>query len=388
MCRPYFGSLVIAITALGVQMSEAHKPMTSKYTYNDDVFPILQDRCGRCHVSGGVAPMSLLTYKDAVPWAESIRGELIAGHMPPGSLEDGGLAVKRHAPLTPREIDVLLTWATGGTPLGDPLHPPPVVTLKNEWPLGKPDLELPLPTEVSLSDDKSEDVREFVVAARSSEPRWIRAVDLLPGTPSIVRDAVIALKSNPDAVLAMWVPGETPVSTSAGTAFKLPAEAELLVRIHYRKTYAYEGKAMTDRSSVGLYFAKEGATELRAFTVTSPLPLTAENEDRIAFNRVLDEDLRAIGFYADPALTNALVAIDLVGPNDQHTPIARFVARAHWTRRYWFERPVVLARGSRVEVVATINGADALLPPAAAPTPPQAATMSPVRVTFDVEAAR
>jgi len=75
------GALLLAITGV-----EAHKAVTSKYTYNDDVFPILRDKCGSCHTDGGSAPMSLLTYNEnggAVAWAESIREMLIAEAMPP-----------------------------------------------------------------------------------------------------------------------------------------------------------------------------------------------------------------------------------------------------------------------------------------------------------------
>ena len=74
---------MLCSTVTGV---DAHKAITSKYTYNDDVFPILRDKCGSCHVDGGAAPMSLLTYNDdggAVAWAESIREMLIAEAMPP-----------------------------------------------------------------------------------------------------------------------------------------------------------------------------------------------------------------------------------------------------------------------------------------------------------------
>ena len=81
------------------QPGEAHKAITSKYTYNDDVFPILRDRCARCHVAGGVAPMSLMTYDEAFPWAESIRAELVAAHMPPWNADEGfgELEARAHA---------------------------------------------------------------------------------------------------------------------------------------------------------------------------------------------------------------------------------------------------------------------------------------------------
>src|SRR5262249_51847581 len=75
--------LACAFALIDVQWLDAHKPVTSKYTYWDDVYPIVKEHCGSCHAPGGVAPMSLLTYDAARPWAESIRLELTAGHMPP-----------------------------------------------------------------------------------------------------------------------------------------------------------------------------------------------------------------------------------------------------------------------------------------------------------------
>ena len=89
MGRAAHATVALTLIALGLLISiepgSAHKPITSPYTYNDDIFPILRDKCGRCHVSGGVAPMSLMTHAETVPWGESIRTELLAGHMPPGT---------------------------------------------------------------------------------------------------------------------------------------------------------------------------------------------------------------------------------------------------------------------------------------------------------------
>ena len=68
--------------------------------------------------AGGVAPMSLMTYDDAFPWAESIRAELVAAHMPPWNADEGYGEIKRAHTLTPKELDVILTWATGGNPRG------------------------------------------------------------------------------------------------------------------------------------------------------------------------------------------------------------------------------------------------------------------------------
>src|SRR3954447_9387612 len=213
-------SIVIAIALISaMRIGEAHKAITSKYTYNDDVFPILRDRCSRCHVPGGVAPMSLTTYDDAFPWAESIRAELVAGHMPPWNADEGFGNLKRAHTLSPKDLDVVLTWATGGNPRGALDQKLPEVMLKNEWPLGAPDLALKVPSEFTLAADKMDDTQEFTLPSGTSEARWVRAVDLLPGTPSIVRSATIFVKDAaaagapssapaPERVLAHWLPGQ------------------------------------------------------------------------------------------------------------------------------------------------------------------------------------
>ena len=117
---PYLGvAAALALVALTERGVQAHKAVTSPYAYNEDVFPIFRDRCGRCHVEGGPAPMSLLTYRDALPWAESIREELVTEKMPPWYVDPAGPAVKGGHTISSREIDMLITWASGGTPEGE-----------------------------------------------------------------------------------------------------------------------------------------------------------------------------------------------------------------------------------------------------------------------------
>jgi hypothetical protein len=370
-----------------VERGETHKPITSKYTYNEDVFPILRDRCGRCHAAEGVAPMSLMTYAEAFPWAEAVRAEIIAGHMPPWHAQEGSVRFKNAPTITAAEIDKILVWVSGGNPQGNPQNNPAPVALRRDWPAGTPDLVLQLP-EAALAADKSEVTQEFTIATRTTEPRWIRSADLLPGTPSIVRNATISMKGNldstevaPEQVLAVWVSGEDPVSPD-GAAFQLPAGAELIVRVHYKKTYGYEGKAMSDRSAVGLYFGQDSSTEIQRFAMASA-PVSGTS-DPISFSRTVSEDLQALAFRPDPSLSNARLQVDAVSPAGVRTPVIRLAVRPDWTRRYWFEQPLTWPRGTRIEVVAELNGADTLLPPSGSPLPPQVVDGTPVRVTFDV----
>jgi len=386
-------SIAIAAAAIvGVaRTGDAHKPITSKYTYNDDVFPIVREKCSRCHVDGGVAPMSLMTYEEAFPWAESIRAELIASHMPPWLALDGVGEFKHANLLTAHELDVLLTWATGGNPRGRLDQTLPKVALKNDWSIGPPDVKLVLP-EYTIAADKMDDTHEFSVATGLEEPRWIRVADLLPGTPSIVRSAVIALKGasdapmGPERVLARWLPGQDPEPVDRdGAAYKLPAHAELVVRVHYKKTWQFEGKPLKDMSTIGLYFASGTPTqELLVVPVAAPSTATPQNQ-RLTFSQTIDQDVNALALSADEAPPNITLQAQAVSPDGQRTPLIRLLTRADWARRYWFEKPIAMPRGTRIEVVATLEDPDLLSAAyGGASTPKPPVNPLPMRVSLNV----
>jgi mono/diheme cytochrome c family protein len=393
------GAIVAAAIALDVERGEAHKAITSKYTYNDDVFPIFRERCARCHVPGGIAPMSLMTYDEAFPWAESIRAELVAAHMPPWNAEDGFGELKRAHTLTSKELDVIMTWASGGNPRGALDQKLPEVTLKNEWTMGAPDLALKLPSEASVTADKMEDTQEFTLATGLTEPRWVRAVDLLPGTPSIVRSAVVSLKGTgaatsaapaPDRVLARWVPGHD-AEPIEGAAFRLPAGAELVARIHYKKTWQFEGKALSDRSTIGVYFAQgREARELLAVPITSPALPGADSATRVVtFSQTINEDVQALALSPDQVPPNITLQVEAVKPDGSRAPMIRLNTRPDWDRRYWFQQPLTLPRGTKVEVTARLEDPDVLSSAfsAAAPPPKGAPSVSTVRLALNVVSA-
>lgn len=403
--RPIRVLLVFAALAtvgvLSLTPGEAHKAITSKYTYNDDVFPILRDKCARCHVAGGVAPMSLMTYDEAFPWAESIRAELVANHMPPWNAEEGFGALKAAHTLSPRELDIILTWATGGNPRGQLDQKLPTIALKNDWTMGAPDLALPLPAEFTVAADKMEDWHEFSVPIGTSEPRWVRAVDLLPGTPSIVRSATISLRATgdgasraagsgenaaapvPEHVLAYWLPGQDP-EPARPSAFRVPAGAQLAVRIHYKKTWQFEGKALSDRSTVGIYLAKEaGPQELLTLALAAPGPAANDGKD-LTFTRTLTEDVQAVAVSPDEVPSNISVQMIAIRPDGSRAPMIRLSTRADWSRRYWFERPLTFPRGTRIEVTAKLDDPDILSAAFGGPPTPPAAASGPLRLTLNV----
>jgi hypothetical protein len=335
-------TIAIAAAALSVAPLLAHKPVTSKYTFSEDVYPIVKAQCGGCHVAGGIAPMSLMTYEDARPWAESIRLELTSGHMPPWYGDPGVAPLRDVHKLSPRDLDVVLTWVTGGTPPGPPMKTAPA-TARRSWPRGRPDVVLQMPAAVTLAADKSEDTQEFVLRDDNDRDRTIAFADLLPGNPSIVHDAVVFSRqrgaAEPAAVFTVWLPGSAPAGPSPGFAFVWRAHEQLVARIHYKKNWRLENKPASDRSSVGLYLTTSTAREIRG------VPVGGADE--------LASRLQAVAVRVASGSADAPVRVDAIRPDGTHLTIAAFVARAGWDQRYWFARPVDLPKGTRIEVSRT-----------------------------------
>jgi hypothetical protein len=388
-----FSAVALLAAMLPVERAAAHKPITSRHTYNHDVFPIFRDRCSRCHVRDGVAPMSLVTYEDAIPWAQSLQTELIGGTMPPATADIGYGAIKHAQPLAGKDLDVILDWATGGSPRGPGGEASPTVTLKNDWPLGAPDLVLRPPSEVKVPPDKTEFTQEFAVASGISQPRWVRAIDLLPGTPAIVRSALIYIKRpvgsgdggvTPDRVLARWLPGQNPESLDGHAALDLPAGAVIVARVHYKKTWQFEGKPMSDRSTIGIYFASGSSKRpLTAIPLTSA-PVPASAGPTFSFSRSLETDAELLAVEPDQVPPNVTLRVEAVRPDGSHAAIARFTVRPDWNRRYLLEQPLLLPRGTRIEVTGTSDDSSLMAAAFGFPTPLAASAPAPVRLAIDI----
>jgi hypothetical protein len=253
------------------RLALTHDELTAKYTYNEHVFKVFVERCSRCHVDGAVGPMSLMTYEDALPWAGAIRSEL--------PLENLGLRTadapfvhQAHTSLSPSELDTIVDWASGGTPQGDRSTILPAVRLSTDWPLGPPDLALPLPQPHTVEAGVAEETREFVVPLGLAAARRVRVVDILPGNPAVVREVAICVRApssvpstaggcgvGTPGILALWTPTQTASPATLLGAREIPARSELFLSVHYKKTWTYLGKAVSDRSTVGVYFEKVGS---------------------------------------------------------------------------------------------------------------------------------
>src|SRR5262245_47995630 len=120
--------IIIGLTVLPPRAMRTAAPATP--TFTKDVAPVMYKHCAGCHRSGDLAPMSLLTYEEARPWAKSIREKVASGQMPPWhAVAPHGTFVNDRR-LSEQEKNTLIRWVDGGAPKGDPkdLLPEPKFT--------------------------------------------------------------------------------------------------------------------------------------------------------------------------------------------------------------------------------------------------------------------
>ncbi|MGH9145333.1 MAG: ascorbate-dependent monooxygenase, partial [Vicinamibacterales bacterium] len=134
---------ILVFSSLGLVRPTAQQGASAEVpTFNKDVAPILFKHCTQCHRPGEIAPMSLLTYEAARPWARSIRDKVSEGVMPPWHADAPAGTFENERRLSEAERRTLVAWANDGAPQGDPGDLPPAPTYTDGWLIGKPDVVL------------------------------------------------------------------------------------------------------------------------------------------------------------------------------------------------------------------------------------------------------
>jgi hypothetical protein len=145
--RLLIGILLATPAALGAQ--RASSPSAAPPTFTKDVAPILYKSCVSCHRPGQIAPMSLLTYESARPYARSIKDRVTKREMPPWHLDKtvGIREYKDDPSLSDGQIQTISRWVDGGAPQGNAADLPaaPTFPSDDEWSIGKPDLIVSAP---------------------------------------------------------------------------------------------------------------------------------------------------------------------------------------------------------------------------------------------------
>lgn len=336
----------VALTAawFSAQLSDsvlAHEETPSDYSYYEHVRPILATHCGGCHRPGGVGPMSLLEYEDAIPWANAMKLQLLEGTMPPWLPDDASSSLRHGRSLTPEELNIVVDWAVGQTPEGDrdPANEPEIAEPTS---LAAMDLILELDEPIVLGEDDYERDACVVFTTGLSERRALAAVSLMPGEGrTILRHAVAVLGDTCDATsraVFSWLPDRSEASL-VRTAEPLGPGASFAVSLIYRKGWREDGVAISDTPRLGLDFAEPVVSvtshlaEDTRFAVSEPMrlaavfPALAENANGRDFELVVE--------YPDGA-RELIIAIESYQPE--------------WREKYILASPKHLPPGSTIEL--------------------------------------
>jgi len=187
-------------------------------TFNKDVAPIFFNKCTECHRPGEIAPMSLLTYNVARPWARAIREKVLNREMPPWHADPSHGEFANDRSLTRREIDTIAAWVDSGAKQGNPADLPAAPNYVEGWSIGKPDVVLTMPQEVTIAASGPDEYQYFAVPTRFTEDRYIQAVEVRPGNRKVVHHLVVFVQPPPMKTSQPRAEGSAGDSTSGAAA--------------------------------------------------------------------------------------------------------------------------------------------------------------------------
>lgn len=242
------------LLALSTSASDI-KTKVKPVTFTKDVAPIFYKNCVSCHRAGEVAPMSLITYKEARPWARSIKEKVAMRVMPPWHADPHYGPYANDRTMTAQEVDTVVAWVDQGAKEGDPRDLPAPPAFADGWNIGKPDAVFHMPEEYNVPASGVVEYKYFSVKTDFKEDRWVQAAEIRPGSREVVHHVIVFVQAPNEQrrLLVGYAPGEQPSIIPQGLARKIPAGATLIFQVHYTPT----GKEVKDRSYLGVVFAKQ-----------------------------------------------------------------------------------------------------------------------------------
>jgi mono/diheme cytochrome c family protein len=177
-------TLSLFIAMVGFTMAAAAADAPQQVTFSKDVAPIFQEHCQSCHHVGTVAPMSLVTYQEARPWARAIKQRVSAREMPPWFIDRnvGVQHFQNDESLTDEEIATIVKWVDSGAPQGNPADMPPARQFADDqaWQIGKPDVIVTLPKDVLVKAHGADWWPDILVDPGLTEDRYVQALQIIP----------------------------------------------------------------------------------------------------------------------------------------------------------------------------------------------------------------
>jgi hypothetical protein len=364
-------------------VSAAAFAATGNVTYYKDVAPIMQNRCQECHRPGETAPMSLMSYEDARPWAKAMKTAILTKKMPPWSADPHYGKFLNDPSLSQAEIDTLVAWVDGGAQAGNPKDAPKPREFFSGWRIGKPDQEFELPTAIDVPASGIVDYTYVVIPTNFTEDRWVQFAEVRPGAREAVHHVLVFLRPPgnnfmkeaqpgvpyiprargaarggniqeqiPGEMLVGYAPGLAPTHMKPGEAKLIKAGSDLVLQLHYTPN----GKAASDRSKIGLIFSKEPPQKrvmsLMAMNAFLKIPPGDPNYE-VHSQTTLQQDVTLVSMLPHMHLRGKDFLYKAVYPTGE-TQVLLSVPRYDfsWQTIYAVDQEMVLPKGTRIECTA------------------------------------
>ncbi len=245
-------ALFLVLPVAGNTSTKNPADLPEQVTYVDHVAPIFNSSCVSCHQPGEIAPMSLLSYDEARPWARTIQRAVNDGAMPPWHADPEHGAFKNDRRLSAHDVALIDKWVTTGAQRGDGEFETPTPN-EDGWRLGEPDLIVTLDA-VSLPGGGPDVFRDLIQKIDSQGDTWIRAVEVKPGNRRVVHHVILMAMGNGGQSeagwLGAWAAGMDPMVFPEGTARLVKEGSRLVADMHYHP----DADPTTDQTQIGLYF--------------------------------------------------------------------------------------------------------------------------------------
>jgi peroxiredoxin len=364
---------VPATEVAGCMISRSDKETkAASITYAKDVSRVLQNKCQNCHRPGTSAPFSLLSYDDAVHWADTIKEAVLDKRMPPWHADPHHGTFRNDRRLTSAEIATLTSWVDAGTPKGDDADLPPPRTFDGSgWMIGQPDLVFQLPQVVTIPAKGVVPYQYYQTETKFEEDVWISAAEARPGNRAVNHHIIVFVKSpkanlfDPDARLGGFLvgtaPGDMPLELPPGYARKIPAGSTLVWQMHYTPT----GKEETDRSEVGLVLYK-GPQPPKGVALTKGI---SNRFFRIPAGADAHKVESEFTFSQDATLLSFMPHMHLRGKDFEYTAIFPDGTREvllsvpkydfNWQSTYRLAQPRHMPKGTKIHCVAHFDNSAA-----------------------------
>ncbi|HWF07153.1 MAG TPA: hypothetical protein VG297_01755 [Bryobacteraceae bacterium] len=347
-------------------------------TFNKDVLPILQNNCQQCHRAGEIAPMSLMTYTDARPWAKAIKAAVISQKMPPWFADPkvGHFANDRR--LNETQIQILAAWADNGAPEGDAKDKRAPRQFQEGWNL-KPDMVISMPNAFQLPPTGTIDYQYILVKGNITEDLWVKQAEMRPSNNAVLHHGKVWVRPPGSHWMEHATPG-VPYSTGMGknsaeegndiigkynpglgaqnfeidgSAKLIPKGSDFVFELHYTTT----GKATSDTARVGLVLAKNAPVTRYYTSPGTPAALNlvipaGESNVEVASESTVGADVKLVYIQPHAHLRGKDFEISVVYPTGEKETVFKGKFDFNWQLGYDLAKPIVLPKGTKIVSIA------------------------------------